>query len=196
MVKEQEDRWTEHFKEILNRDPPLHPLEIQEASEVLVISTNPPTKVEIIQAIQSLKNGKSSGADNLNVELFKADTEVAANILLPLYTNIWMEGKIPSDWTKGVIVKVPKKGAISDCNNWRGITLLSVPSKIFCFAEGKGKKGRSKMTWCRTIEKELQQHHLSWGIIEKMAKDRQKWRDFVAALYASRRNGDKTVKPS
>ena len=27
-------------------------------------------------------------------------------------------------------MKIPKKGALSNCNNWRGITLLSVPSKI------------------------------------------------------------------
>ena len=31
---------------------------------------------------------------------------------------------------KRVIIRIPKKGALSDCNNWRGITLLSVPSKI------------------------------------------------------------------
>ena len=130
--KEQEDRWTEHFREILNRDPPPYQIETQEAVEDLDININLPTKTEIIEAIQSLKNGKSPGADNLNAELFKVDPELSANILLPLYTKIWVEGKIPSDWTKGVIVKVPKKGALSDCNNWGGITLLSVPSKIFC----------------------------------------------------------------
>ena len=37
---------------------------------------------------------------------------------------------MPEDWTEGVIVKIPKKGALSNCNNWRGITLLSIPSKI------------------------------------------------------------------
>ena len=26
----------------------------------------------------------------------------------------------------------PKKGSLSDCNNWKGITLLSVPGKTFC----------------------------------------------------------------
>ena len=31
-----------------------------------------------------------------------------------------------------MIIKIPKKGSLSDCNNWHGITLLSVPSKIFC----------------------------------------------------------------
>lgn len=65
--------------------------------------------MEIIQAIKSLKNGKSPGADNRNAELLIVDSELAANTLLPLYTNIWVEKKIPPDWTKGVIVKVPRK---------------------------------------------------------------------------------------
>ena len=37
---------------------------------------------------------------------------------------------MPADWTKGVFIRIPKKGALSDCNNWRGITLLSAQSKI------------------------------------------------------------------
>ena len=37
---------------------------------------------------------------------------------------------MPADWRKGVILRIPKKGALSDCNNWRGITLLSASSKI------------------------------------------------------------------
>ena len=36
----------------------------------------------------------------------------------------------PADRTKGVIIRIPKKGALSDCNNWCGTTLLSIPSKI------------------------------------------------------------------
>jgi len=34
------------------------------------------------------------------------------------------------NWTKGVVIKNPKKGASKDCNNWRGITPLSTPCKI------------------------------------------------------------------
>ena len=37
---------------------------------------------------------------------------------------------MPADLTKGVIIRIPKKGALSNCSNWHGITLLSVPSKI------------------------------------------------------------------
>jgi hypothetical protein len=37
---------------------------------------------------------------------------------------------MPEDWRKGILIKIPKKGNLSECNNWRGIALLSVPSKI------------------------------------------------------------------
>ena len=41
-----------------------------------------------------------------------------------------MGKQLPDGWTAGVIVKIPKNGALSNCNNWRGVTFLSVPSKI------------------------------------------------------------------
>ena len=31
-----------------------------------------------------------------------------------------------------MLVTIPKKGNLSECKNWRGIMLLSVPSKILC----------------------------------------------------------------
>lgn len=101
-----------------------------EAVRDLEINTSVPDKQEIVTAIKALKNGTSLGQDNLNAELFKVDPTLAAEILQPLFTSIW-EGKIiPDDWTKGIIIKLAKKGALSDCNSWRGITDLSIPSKI------------------------------------------------------------------
>ena len=127
---EQEARWTEHFNEVLNRPPPTTEAVPQNLDTDLDVSIAPPEKEEIVAAIKSLKNGKAPGQDNLNAELFKADPELAAQILQPLLTAIWEEKQIPEDWTEGVIVKIPKKGTLSNCNNWRGITLLSIPSKI------------------------------------------------------------------
>ena len=34
-------------------------------------------------------------------------------------------------WKQGLIVKIPNKGDLTECGNWRGITLTSVPSKVF-----------------------------------------------------------------
>ena len=40
-------------------------------------------------------------------------------------------GEMSIDWGCGLLVKIPKKEDTANCDNWRGITLLSVPSKVF-----------------------------------------------------------------
>ena len=64
--------------------------------------------------------------------MLKADPVTLANILLNLLVTIWEDETLPSDWRKRLIVKLAKKGDLQICDNWRGITLLSVPSKVFC----------------------------------------------------------------
>ena len=121
---------TEHFSEVLNRPPPPTEADIQEAETDLDVNSNPPGKEEIIAAIKSLKNGKFPGQDNLSTEVFKADPQLAADLPQPLFADIWEGMKLPEDWTERVIVQIPKKGALKNCNNWQGITLLSVLSQI------------------------------------------------------------------
>ena len=79
-----------------------------------------------------MKTGKSPGIDNICIELLKTDVITAGNIFTGLFSDIWTANEIPRDWNKGLIVKIPKKGDLQNCDNWRGITLLSMPSKIFC----------------------------------------------------------------
>ena len=52
-------------------------------------------------------------------------------MLFVLFLHIWQEEQIPDGWHRGLIVKFPKKGDTTECTNWRGITLLSVVSKVF-----------------------------------------------------------------
>ena len=128
---EQKLRWAEHFKDVLNRPVPDEEAIVIEAIRDFEINTSVPDKQEIVTTIKALKNGKSPGQDNLNAELFKVDPELAAEILQPLFTSIWEVKVIPDDWTKGIIIKLAKKWALSNCNNWHGITLLSIPSKTW-----------------------------------------------------------------
>ena len=51
--------------------------------------------------------------------------------LSSIFTTIWMEETFPSDWQKQLLVSIHKKGSQSDCDNYRRISLLSVPSKVF-----------------------------------------------------------------
>ncbi|KAJ8397554.1 hypothetical protein AAFF_G00438300 [Aldrovandia affinis] len=39
---------------------------------------------------------------------------------------------LPPSATRLITLKPCQKGNLSDCNNWRGITLLSIPGKVFC----------------------------------------------------------------
>ncbi|CAH2275492.1 Hypothetical predicted protein [Pelobates cultripes] len=61
-----------------------------------------------------MKNGKAAGP-----------TDIPAEAL------IWKKEEIPIEWKEGYLMKLPKKGDLSNCNNYSAITLLSVPCKVF-----------------------------------------------------------------
>ena len=45
-----------------------------------------------------------------------------------MFTRIWNKEVIRGHWQKSVIIKLP----IKVCDNWGGITVLSVPGKVLC----------------------------------------------------------------
>ncbi|XP_035665583.1 uncharacterized protein LOC118408831 [Branchiostoma floridae] len=107
-------RWREHFENLLNRPapPPSPQLDAlaAAASEDDSVPTGPPTREEVVKAIQKLKPGRAAGADGITPELSET---------------------IPEDWLQSVILPFWKKGSKDLCSNYRGITLLSVPGKVF-----------------------------------------------------------------
>ena len=38
--------------------------------------------------------------------------------------------QLPEDWRRGLIVKLPKKDDVTECGNWRGITLMAEAAKV------------------------------------------------------------------
>ena len=77
-----------------------------------------------------MKNGKAAGVDNIPAEALKEGGDVIVESLHQLLNLVWTEEEIPNDWKKGLLVKLPKSGDLSKCDKWRGITLLSIPSKV------------------------------------------------------------------
>lgn len=45
--------------------------------------------------------------------------------------NRGINGAVPLDWQTGVVVPIFKKGDRRVCSNYRGITLLSLPGKVY-----------------------------------------------------------------
>ncbi|CAH8291906.1 unnamed protein product [Schistosoma rodhaini] len=82
-------------------------------------------------AIRQVKSGKAEGPDNIPAEALKANVTATAKILHILFSKIWDEVQVPTDWKEGLFINIPKKGDLSKCDNYRGITLLSIPGKVF-----------------------------------------------------------------
>ena len=61
--------------------------------------------------------------------MLKADPKLGAQTLAGNLNKVWNEEKVPDSWKRGIIIKLPKKGDLNVCENWRGINLLSVPGK-------------------------------------------------------------------
>jgi hypothetical protein len=129
--EEQAKRWKEHFQTVLNCPEPdiLHDFSGDSIND-LGIDTSAITKDEVAKVIKKLKNGKSAGVDGIQAELLKYGGDKLANRLTKLCNHIWEKREVPRDWQDGIIIPLPKKGDLKDCNNWRGITLLSVPGKV------------------------------------------------------------------
>nr|KAG5707940.1 hypothetical protein BaRGS_031671 [Batillaria attramentaria] len=51
-------------------------------------------------------------------------------MLHSLFSKIWEKEEVPAQWKEGIVIKLPKKGDLRDCSNYRGIMLLSVPGKV------------------------------------------------------------------
>ena len=151
-------RKLEHFSEVLNRENPSNPvseIETELPDEIEEIDTSEPSRIEVRKAIGHLKNGKAPGIDNLQAELLIADIDYATTKVREIIDIVWRDEKTPRKWRKGLIVKLPKKGNLKECKNWRGITLLSVVSKVMgrividrirMGVESKLKKGTSRFS--------------------------------------------------
>ena len=89
------------------------------------------TCVEVKKAVFKLKRDKSPGSDLLPPELFLDSFELIGDMLCKLFNFIFRNNLYPESWTKGLVVPVPKKGDLTNVNNYRGITLTSIFSKIY-----------------------------------------------------------------
>lgn len=123
-------RWTEYFNELLNRESNQQPGEAPQylTAEPLL---QPPTLIEVEEAVKRMKNFKAPGKDNITSEMLKyAGSELTAQ-LHEIITEVWESETMPKAWEAGIIVPVYKKGDKLECSNYRGITLLNVAYKVF-----------------------------------------------------------------
>ena len=91
-----------------------------------------PTMEELSKAIDALPNDKAPGSDNIPPEAIKCGKPALLQPLYELLCLCWEEGAVPQYMRDATIVALYKnKGDRSDSNNYRGISLLSIVSKVY-----------------------------------------------------------------
>ena len=80
--------------------------------------------------IKSLKTGKASGK-NIRPEMLKAMNIYGVRWLTRVCKVACRTGQAQKQWQTNVIIPIHKKGDKRKCTNYRGISLISVPGKVY-----------------------------------------------------------------
>ena len=146
------NQWEEHFKGVYNPDDeqeePMGEIVREELrggvvinegiviggnrNEVLVEELDEEIiREEIIGGIDRLKQGKAGGIDEITAEILQLSKGKIIEFLFKLFNLMYNTGSFPLKWATAIVVPIYKKGDIHNPDNYRGISLLSVTSKIF-----------------------------------------------------------------
>ena len=92
------------------------------------------TTEEISKCVRKMNNGKSARKNMIFAELIKSSSEVFIEFITNFFYCILNTGETPDSWDISIIHPIHKKGNSDDPNNYRGISLFDIVSKLFTAA--------------------------------------------------------------
>jgi len=132
------DEWYQHFRNVLDKDENSNDDGDDDDNdddayddEYVEMLDRPISKEEVLIAIRRLKAGKSAGPDYLIAEFFKAAADDIVDFLVKLFNTLFDKGIYPTSWSESIILPLFKKGDVNDTNNYRGISLCAIGSKLY-----------------------------------------------------------------
>ncbi len=130
-------RWREFFDELLNVPQLVNPdlineIPIPSLSKVEENRQNAELSIEEIRkALCQMKSRKAPGNDEVTADIFKAGGPPVLRWLYEIFTGVWKNEEMVEDWNLAILIRLFKKGDKQLCDNYRGISLLNVTSKLF-----------------------------------------------------------------
>ena len=89
------------------------------------------TRQEISNICSQLPVNKSKGPDNLPPILFREVSDHISASLFQIFKKVFQTSTFPSVWKEAIVSPIYKKGSKLNAENYRPVSLLSIPSKIF-----------------------------------------------------------------
>ena len=126
-------RWSEHLSELLNHINPTDRTIIDQLPQLPDIPdlNHTPSLHEVSHAVKGLKNNKAAGPDGIPAEIYKHGGQYMLHRLHQFIASVWTSKQLPQQWKDANIVTIFKrKGDKTLCDNYRGISLLSVAGKV------------------------------------------------------------------
>jgi antitoxin component of MazEF toxin-antitoxin module len=130
---EARKRWKEYIEQLYDEEhkPTEEEIKMEEEDQVQEDSKGPALlESEIREAIKEMKSKKAEGIDGIPAEILKTLGLEAMKEVIQLCKDMYDQGQWPKDFTRSIIIPIPKKPNAMKCEEYRTISLISHASKI------------------------------------------------------------------